>query len=282
MIFKPNERQAWSATLVPVPGPESEKPWLLPYLSLNMVWIDAGSFRMGSEMTEQARLSTEGPRTTMTIYQGFWMSEYEVTQIPYLKVMEEKPSKFRGPNRPVESVTWEKAMAFCQKITEQEKKAERLPEGLVYRLPTEAEWEYACRAGTNTPFAFGDRENPGNGNFKGGSPREYTETLGANDDIYGTREVGQYGPNPWGLYDMHGNVSEWCYDRFNSRYPGGTVADYSGPETGVDRVLRGGGWEDFAHLCRSSSRYRLNTGTINSSTGFRFVLAPSPVGNKKR
>ena len=246
----------------------------MPYLSINMLWIDSGSLSMGSALTEQARLPTEGPRTTMTISQGFWMSKYEVTQIEYLKVMGEKPSKFRGSNHPVERVTWDKAMAFCQKVTEQEEKGGRLPEEFVYRLPTEAEWEYACRAGTETPFAFGDRANPDQGNFKGGYPREYAETLRISDEIYGTREIGQYDPNAWGLYDMHGNVSEWCYDRFNSRYPGGIKVDYAGPETGTDRVLRGGGWEDFAHRCRSSSRNRLNPGTINASSGFRFVLAP--------
>ena len=275
VVFKPNEKQTWSATLVPISGPEKNKAWQVPYLGLNLNWIAAGSLRIGSELTEESRLATEGPRTTITISQGFWMAKNEVTQIQYLKVMEEKPSKFRGTNHPVDSVTWDKAMAFCKKVTEQERVAGRLPEGFIYRLPTEAEWEYACRAGTETPYAFGDRADPNNGNFKGGYPREYAESL-SSDDIYGSREVGHYEPNAWGLFDMHGNVSEWCYDRFNSRYPGGVKTDYAGPESGTDHVLRGGGWEDFAHHCRSSSRNRRNPSTISASTGFRYVLAPSP------
>jgi|GEM_PF-1226697 len=279
MGFNPNEKQTWSANLVSIPGPVKEKAWQVPYLGLNLQWIAAGSYRIGSELTEESRLATEGPRTTMTISQGFWMAKTEVTQIQYIKVMGEKPSKFRGTNHPVESVIWGKAVTFCEKVTEQEQKAGRLPEGLVYRLPTEAEWEYVCRAGTLTPYAFGDRANSDNGNFKGGYPRAYAETL-SSDDIYGTREVGQYDPNAWGIYDMHGNVSEWCYDRFNSRYPGGVQADYAGPESGTDHVLRGGGWEDFAHHCRSSSRNRRNPGTISTSTGFRFVLAPRPKEGK--
>ncbi len=176
-------------------------------------------------------------------------------------------------DHPVDSLTWNKATAFCRKITEQEQKAGRLPLNYTYRLPTEAEWNYACRAGSDTPFSFGDQADPTQGNFRGGYPREYAETLNLSK-IYGSQMHGSYEPNAWGLYDMHGNVSEWCYDRFNSRYPGGVTTDYAGPQSGEDRVIRGGGWEDFAHNCRTSSRIRRNPVTISPSTGFRIVLAP--------
>lgn len=274
MSFTPNQKKSWDITAVPIPGPEEDEEWYVPYVGVDMAWVDAGTFTMGSPPVEQARLPTEGPQTSVTLTHGFWMGKYEVKQSEFMTVMKMNPSEFTDSSKPVDRVHWEQAAEFCRKVTQQEREAGRLPKGYVYRLPTEAEWEYAARAGTDTPFYFGDRADPSNGNFKSGYPREYADSLSDDSGIYGTRKVGQYEPNAWGFYDMAGNVREWAQDRFNSRYPGGSVSDPAGPATGTDRVSRGGGWEDFAHQCRSASRQRFNPIVESNSQGFRLVLAP--------
>jgi formylglycine-generating enzyme required for sulfatase activity len=231
----------------------------------NMVFIPPGTFRMGSPTNEADRLPGEGPQTAVTISQGFWMGKYEVTQEEYQSLMSTNPSAFKGDlSRPVESVSWSDATNYSGKLTQQERAAGRIPTNCVYRLPTEAEWEYACRAWTSTRFSYGD--DPGYADLT--NYAWYQDNNGIT-----TRPVGQKLPNLWGLYDMHGNLWEWCQDWYGT-YHGGTAIDPQGPATGLYRVIRGGSWSSGAGPCRSAARSttpRLNGGDF---IGFRVVLAP--------
>ncbi len=251
---------------IAVPGP------------LAMVWIPAGTFQMGSPLTEVDRQSHEGPQMEVTISNGFWMGQYEVTQAEYEEIAGVNPSFFNGvqdwptpgidygtdTNRPVEQVSWEDAVAFCATLTDRERLAGRIPQGSHYRLPTEAEWEYACRAGSFTRFSYGDDSGytllANYGWYLGNSNRR-------------THPVGEKLPNAWGLYDMHGNVWEWCLDWYGP-YPGGAVMDPKGPATGSFKVIRGGtlGWNP--DRCRSANRDTPRGQTFDF--GFRVVLASSP------
>jgi formylglycine-generating enzyme required for sulfatase activity len=203
---------------------------------------------------------------------GYWIGKYEVTQGEYEAVMGSNPSLFHyNPTLPVDFVSWTSATNYCYKLTARERAAGKLPRGYVYRLPTEAEWEYACRAGTTTPFGVGDgislssTEANFDGTFPyGGAP----SGRNLNQTIF----VGIYAPNAWGLHDMHGNVWEWCQDWYGS-YPGGAVTDPTGPETGTARVLRGGGYTSVGRGCRSAKRDSRSTSYANSIQGFRIVLA---------
>lgn len=227
-----------------------------------MVWIEPGTFVMGSPATEQGRDSDEGPQTTVTISRGFWLGQYEVTQREYLAVMGNNPSSFTEDlNRPVEGVSWYDATNYCGKLTGQERQAGRLPDGYEYRLPTEAQWEYACRAGTTTRFSHGDDV----GYTQLGQYAWYSGNSSSQ-----THAVGQRAANPWGLYDMHGNVWEWCADWYGS-YPGGSVPDPTG-SSGSYRVLRGGSWTTFGRNCRSAIRVSFNPSYRVSNLGFRFAL----------
>jgi formylglycine-generating enzyme required for sulfatase activity len=267
----PNGTAAWDVRLERLPGPDTGNTWAIPYLGLEMVWIRPGSFLLGSPLEEAERLPVEGPQVQASLARGFWMGRYEVTQEEFHAIRNSRPSRFAGPNKPVESVSWQEAMAFAKALTEREQKAGRLPPGYEYRLPTEAEWEYACRAGTTGPFSFGSRADARAGNFKGSYPSRSSDY---ESEIYGTREVGQYPANPWGLFDMHGNVREWCLDSFAARYSGDPVTDRYHHAGDSDRVYRGGGWEDAAGHARSASRDRLDATSRSASIGFRLVLAP--------
>jgi formylglycine-generating enzyme required for sulfatase activity len=230
-----------------------------------LAWIPSGTFTMGSPASEQDRYDWEGPQTVVTITRGFWMGRYEVTQVEYLTAIGSNPSGFQGnPNLPVETVSWYDATNYCGKLTEAERAAGRLPAGYVYRLPTEAEWEYACRAGTTTRFSYGD--DPGYAQL--GNYAWYDSNSG---NI--THAVGLKQPNPWGLYDMAGNVLEWCLDWYGT-YPGGSVSDPVGPATGSYRVLRGSAWDNDGRECRSASRSNNTPFYRNIYAGFRAVLAP--------
>ena len=245
----------------------------------NLVYIPAGSFTMGSPPTELARWAAEGPQTRVAISQGFWVGKYEVTQSEYQTVMASNPSIFKGGDLPVENVSWDDAVAYCVALTVRERTAGRLPAGYAYRLPTEAEWEYACRAGTTTPFHYGDALRSGMANFDGRS--EYPPCGDSTFFCYNpggtylgqTTPVGSYTPNAWGVYDMHGNVWEWCQDWMDGTLPGGEVTDPKGPETGSDRMVRGGSWLIYAGNCRSASRISPPPSDGNWNRGFRVVLA---------
>ncbi len=244
----------------------------------NMVAIPAGTLTMGSPTSEPRRNSDE-TQHTVTLTKGFLMGRFEVTQAEYLAVMGSNPSYFTGDlSRPVEQVTWYDATNYCAQLTARERSAGRLPAGYVYRLPTESEWEYACRAGTTPPFHYGNELRSGMANFFG-----FCEYPPYGDDLsccynpsgaylVRTTSVGSYAPNAWGLYDMHGNVWEWCQDLYGT-YPSGSVSDPQGAPSGSDRVLRGGGWLTYAYGCRSAQRGYIHSTYRDSDIGFRVVLA---------
>ena len=231
----------------------------------NLVFIPPGAFRMGSPTNEVDRYDWEGPQTAVTISRGLWMGKYEVTQGEYQALMGRNPSRFTGDtNRPVETVSWHEATNCCAVLTQQERMAGRIATNSVYRLPTEAEWEYACRGWTSTRFSYGD--DPGYTNL--------ANYAWSSDNSGGTTHpVGQKFPNPWGLHDMHGNVWEWCGDWYGD-YPGGIAVDPQGPATGLFRVVRGDSWYGFAGTCRSAYRDGGDPAYGSSIIGFRVVLAP--------
>ena len=227
--------------------------------------IPTGEFLMGSPESEDDRLSAEGPQHRVRITKPFYLGVYEVTQAQYETVMGENPSRFEGGTVPVEQVTWEEAVEFCRKLSARD--------GRRYRLPTEAEWEYACRAGTTTPFAFGKTlSSRTDANFDGDS------TYGGSEkgpDLEATAPVGSYRANALGLYDMHGNVYEWCADWYDSDYyENSPTDDPTGPTAGSYRVFRGGGWTFFPGYCRSASRYGISPGHRYGSLGFRVASVP--------
>jgi formylglycine-generating enzyme required for sulfatase activity len=229
----------------------------------DMVSIPAGSFQMGSTQG----LSWEQPVHTVHITRPFWIGKYEVTQAEWQAVMGTNPSFFVGPNLPVETVAWQDAMAFCAALTTRERAAGRLPMDYQYRLPTEAEWEYCCRAGTTTEFNVGSSLSCGQANFSGAPS--------GGRCVGQTTNVGSYAPNAWGLHGMHGNVREWCLDAWDGigNYPSGAVSDpyvSSGPY----RVARGGGWNLLAEFGRSAFRFWFYVDSRYYNFGFRVVLAP--------
>ena len=257
LISPPNAWRFYRAVLLgsgtrPTPGPR-------------FVWLPAGQFTMGSPATEVDRVSNEGPQTRVTLSRGFYLGRYEVTQGEYLSVIGSNPSYFTGDtNRPVEQVNWTEANNYCGQLTARERSAGRLPAGWAYRLPTEAEWEYASRAGSTNRFSYGD--DPGYTQL--GNHAWYNANSGS-----ASHTVGGKLPNPWGLYDMSGNVWEWCSDWYGT-YPGGNVTDPSGSVSGSGRVFRGGGWYGGADYCRSASRDYCDPAYRLGGLGFRVVLAP--------
>jgi formylglycine-generating enzyme required for sulfatase activity len=247
----------------------------------NMVWISPGSFTMGSPTNEADRVSDE-TQYPVTLTQGFYMGQFLVTQGDYLSLMQTNPSYYNTNDEnlslPVETVSWNDATNYCAQLTQQETTAGRLPAGWAYRLPTEAEWEYACRAGTITPFYYGNQLLSGMANFDG--QWEYYSPTGSTNDPSGiftdqTTIVGSYEPNAWGLFDMCGNVLEWCQDWYGP-YPVGNSVDPIGAATGSAKVLRGGSYFHLAQYCRSAQRFSSGPTTSFANAGFRIVLAPSP------
>lgn len=219
-------------------------------VKMELVRIPAGSFVMGSAMNESGRDDDEGPQRRVTITKPFYIGVTEVTQDQYAAIMGNNPSEFSGLQNPVEQVSWNDAVAFCKALSQKT--------GKQFRLPTEAEWEYACRAGSKTRFGFGDEDNalPAHAWFNGNSGSA-------------THPVGQKKPNAWGLYDMHGNVWEWCSDWYTDGYTNAKTTDPQGPQSGQYRVLRGGSWSTDAGLCRSAYRFWYRPGVRLYSYGFR-------------
>ena len=262
----PLKVQPLISTQKPKPPPRPNSDWVLflpGELRLNMVWITPGNFQMGSPTNEPGRYDDETQhQVTFTV--GYWLGKYEVTQVQWEAVMKHNPSSFKkiGKGAPVENVSWEDAMDFCKKLTAVEKTAGRLPAGYDFSLPTEAQWEYACRAGTTTRFYTG--------NYKGDLDRAgwYNENAGST-----THQVGRKQANAWGLYDMHGNVWEWCYDRYGD-YPQDSVTDPTGAPSGTNRVRRGGSWDNDDKRCRVANRRRKNVDYRSNNLGFRLALRP--------
>ena len=222
---------------------------------LELVWIEPGSFMMGSPTGEEGHQNDE-VQHRVTLSKGFWMGKYEVTQGQWERVMGNNPAKFKGARNPVEQVSWEDCQGFIQKLNEVYGST---VQGSRFRLPTEAEWEYACRAGTTGAYA-GVLDEMG----------WYVQNSGS-----ATHPVGQKKPNGWGLHDMHGNVWEWCQD-WHGDYPSGSVADPTGPGSSGTRVVRGGGWSNQASLARCAFRYWFPPAFRYSSYGVRVVVAPRP------
>ena len=224
-------------------------------VTMTMVLIRPGKFMMGSSDSEQGRWSEEA-RHEVTLSKPFYMGMTEVTQAQYEAVMGTNPSQFKGATNPVDSVSWNDATEFCKKLSEKTRQT--------VRLPTEAEWEYACRAGTQTPFSFGD--DPSYLGAYAWWGRNSAKT---------THPVGQKKPNSWGLYDMHGNVEEWCADWWEE-CPKGPVTDPAGPATAIGsgtRVLRGGSWFDGVAVgFRCAYRYDYDPALRGLSFGFRCAM----------
>ena len=223
-------------------------------------WCPAGTFMMGSPTNEEGRYDDEEKQHSVTLTKGFWMMETEVTQKQWKAVMGNLPDcGFKGDDLPVERVSWNDCQEFC-------KKCKSL--GMPVQLPTEAQWEYACRAGSTTAYFWGNALSGDKANCDGNHPCG-TTTKGKY--LEKTTPVGSYEANAWGLYDMHGNVWEWCADYWNKEYPSGSVTDPVGPSTGSYRVYRGGSWSSYARCCRSACRSCYGPGYRSYFLGFRVV-----------
>ena len=248
-------------------GPVLGRPWTVPDLGLELVPIAAGSFMMGSENGAP----DEKPVHAVRISRAFWMGKYEVTQGEYEAITGKAPSRLKGARNPVETVSWHDAVGFCRALTQRELAASRLPVGYEYRLPTETEWEYACRAGTTGDYA---------GNV---------DDMAWYDDTPDTKivlrrgakahEVGTKKANPWGLYDMHGNVWEWSLDWYDESYYGRSPGtDPVNGQAASGRVVRGGGWNSSSWFVRSAYRGWFGPGDSGDDLGFRACLAPRCAG----
>ena len=233
-----------------LPGVEEQE--LAEGINLEMVLIPAGKFKMGSPASEEGRHDGE-TQHEVTLTQPFYMGKYEVTQEQWEAVIGHNPSiKTKGAKFPVTDVSWGACQAFIKKLNAKTNGR--------YRLPSEAEWEYACRAGTSTAYSVGDEITPKDANYAGSK-------------IEKPVAVGSYRPNAFGLYDMHGNVSEWCEDGY-ARYPDGAVTDTKGAATGIGPVVRGGSFRSDVSKARSSNRSFGTTAVRTDSNGFRLARAP--------
>jgi formylglycine-generating enzyme required for sulfatase activity len=253
---------AWCGEAVEVAAPGGKPDLEQKTLTLNLakgaemklVLIPAGTFTMGSPLNEARRDDDEGPQKQVTLTKPFYMGIYEVTQAQYNAVMGSNPSQFKDDwSHPVENVSWNDAVAFCKKLSEKT--------GRTVRLPTEAEWEYACRAGSRTRYSFGDdaEQLPRYAWFRKNSGSK-------------TQPVGQKQSNAWGLFDMHGNVWEWCSD-WSGSYANAVATDPTGPKGGKSRVLRGGCWYSHSQYCRSADRGGGSPGLRGGNYGFRVAVS---------
>lgn len=231
-------------------------------VNMVVVFIPAGEFEMGSPVDELKRDNDEGQHH-IKLTKPFYMGKCEVTQLQYREVMGENPSKFGGDNLPVENVSWYDAARFLKKLSDKT--------GKKFRLPTEAEWEYACRAGTTTAFNTGTTIDSDFANYEATTP--YANGI-IGKDLKCTNKVGSYPPNAFGLHDMHGNVWEWCSDFYDKDYYKVTpTVDPQGPQVNSgDKVMRGGAWNERPNKCRSADRNNRGPKTNQPIIGFRVVM----------
>jgi formylglycine-generating enzyme required for sulfatase activity len=241
-------------------------------IGMTLVPIPAGAFQMGSSDREPGRNNNEG-QVDVTISKPFLISDTEVTQQQWTEVMGNAPwegavsNSFakKGARFPAVGISWDDAVAFCKELTDSEREAGKIPSDVSYSLPTEAQWEYACRAGSRKAYTFGhDAAKLSDHAWWGGD----IGNGNASAERY-AHEVASKQPNAWKLFDMHGNVSEWCLDGFEDKLPGGK--DPLAPTRGYDRAVRGGGWTDGAVNCRSAWRWRESSASSSYSRGFRLV-----------
>ena len=233
---------------------------------------------MGSPGDEVERRPDEA-QVEVTLTRGFWMAKYETTQGEWMRVFEKLPGPLTaelpgGDEYPVGNVNFAEAEAFCRRLTERSWQSGELPRDWEFRLPTEAQWEYACRAGTTTATSFGDSLSSKQANFRG-QPYNGAE---AGPSLGRAAPVGRYPANPWGLHDMHGNTFEWCRDWYHVRLPGGTDPDRYLAKA-ASRVRRGGCWADEGWPCRSAFRLRFEPERRYDHIGFRIVavqVIPAP------
>jgi formylglycine-generating enzyme len=268
-------------------GPDTSRPVMAPnpaagkkagdeieLRGVKLCWCPPGTFRMGSPETEPGHRPDE-LQVSVTLTQGFWIGKYEVTQAQWRRVMGETRRQLNagvGDDFPVYWVNFHDAEEFCRKLTAQARASGELPAGWHFRLPTEAQWEYACRAGTTTPFSFGATLATHHANI--GQPYNGTPT---GEPGSAASAVGSYPANPWGLHDMHGNEFEWCRDWYHARLPGGTDPFHSQPgspnrDGSFSRVRRGGAWMDPPDFCRSAFRLRFEPDRASDHIGLRVAL----------
>ncbi len=289
LVMRPWQREPWAVAA----GRDRFGLWAeadVKGVSVRFRWLPPGRFRMGSPKGEVGRSEWEGPQRTVTWTVGRWLADAPVTQALWTAVMGENPSRFKSPDRPVETVSWDDCQRFLAKLNV-------LAPGLLPRLPTEAEWEYACRAGTSTATWAGDLDLQGANNAPNLDPiawyggncgvgfelkdgvsrrdwreKQYPEKYG------GTHPVKKKAPNPFGLYDMIGNVYEWCADAWvgGERYPEGDLVDPPPGRMGSGRVGRGGSWGEDARYCRAAYRVGGPPGSRDSLLGFRLARGQAP------
>ena len=223
-------------------------------LGMELILIPSGSFRMGGDKKLEQAEDHETPRHIVKIGQPFFLGKYEVTQMQWSEIMNNNPSEFIGDLRPVERVSWNDVKVFIQKLNTKE-------ETNKYRMPTEAEWEYAARAGSESSYTFGNDTNI------------LSQYAWFRKNSAGkTHPVGQLNPNAWGLYDMHGNVHEWCQDWFDRNYYSQSASNSPlGPSTGLAKALRGGDWGSEDWYCRCASRSLSSLDRRSNRLGFRLV-----------
>jgi formylglycine-generating enzyme required for sulfatase activity len=237
---------------------------------LKLCWCPPGKFIMGSPPTEPERRPGED-QVEVTLTRGFWMAKYETTQAQWKRIAGKLPAAPTAElpaadNLPVGNVNFAEVESFCRKLTDLGHSTGDLPTAWEFRLPTEAQWEYACRAGTATATSFGERLSSKQANFKGNpyTGAEPGPSLGH------AAPVGSYPANPWGLHDMHGNIFEWCRDWYHAKLPGGIDPDLSSAPA-RSRVRRGGAWTDDGWPCRSAFRLRFEPERRYDHIGFRVV-----------
>jgi formylglycine-generating enzyme required for sulfatase activity len=266
-------------------GKRPGEEWEGNALKLKMCWCPAGSFSMGSPAAEPGRGADED-QVQKTITEGFWMGKCEVTQSEYERVVGENPSLFspyslhkqrpaplppeQASKLPVDLVSYGNAVAFCTKLTARERREGRLAAGWIYALPTETQWEYACRAGATSATAFGDKLSSFQANFDGNQP--YNGAEGGKFEKQ-FQPVGSYTANAWGVCDMHGNAREWCRDFYTSQPGNGTGSEIGQPlDVTQQRVIRGGDFQSAGVQCRSAARSKGHLDQPDFRLGFRVVL----------